>query len=158
MADVRNYSAWKARTALLLSERVKRPALMANIGGICAEMQKYCQPFVQRTKPNAWKELETVIHKLIAFDLELNKSRALFQVHRWSAKSIEQMQFDETRMRTPIGLELARHGMDVELILAPMITKSGNGDGEAFESLSLISPWVVVCYENRKQLRKKGLS
>lgn len=152
---MRDYSAWKAKTAILLSQQVKKPAVQANIGGVLAEMQKLLKPFVQRTSSNAWKDLETVIEKTIALDLELNKSRALFQVHRWSVDNIGEMQFDDTRMETPNGLKAARRGMDVELILAPMITKTGNADGDAFESLSLISPWMVVCYDNRKQMQKK---
>lgn len=155
MTEVRDYSAWKAKTALLLSEKVNTPAVENNIGGVLAEMQKVLKPFVQRTAPTAWRDLEAVISKTVALDLELNKSRALFQVHRWSAKNIAGMQFDETRMESPNGLQAARRGMDVELILAPLITKTGNADGEAFESLSLISPWTVVCYENRKQLQKQ---
>ena len=65
------------------------------------------------------------------------------------------MQFDETRMTTPNGLKVAQRGLDIELTLAPMITKTGHADGEAFESLSLISPLVVVCYESRKQLQRE---
>lgn len=155
LSEVRDYSAWKAKTALLLSEKVKRPAIQANIGSICAEMQNLLKPFVQRTNPTAWREFEAVIAKTIALDHEFNKSRALFQVHRWSVKDVEQMQFDESQMASPNGLKAARRGMDVELVLAPMLTKTGNADGDAFECMSVISPWMVVCKENRKQLQKK---
>ncbi|KAH7398669.1 hypothetical protein DE146DRAFT_736161 [Phaeosphaeria sp. MPI-PUGE-AT-0046c] len=155
VAEVRDYSAWKAKTALLLSEKVSKSAVHANVGSVAAEMQKLLKPFVQRTIPTAWKELEAVILKAIMLDHELNKSRALSQVHRWSAEKLAEMQFDEKHMATPNGLKAARSGMKVELVLAPMITKTGNADGEAFDSLTLISPWVVVCYENRKQMQKK---
>jgi hypothetical protein len=154
LADVRDYSAWKAKTALLLSERVNPPALLHNISSISADMQKVLKPFVKQAGSNAWSDLEAIIRKTVAFDLELSKSRALFEVHRWSAKNVAEMQFDEKCMGSPNGLKAAQRGMDVELVLAPMITKTGNADGEAFESLSLISPWIVVCYENRKQVEK----
>ena len=57
-------------------------------------------------------------------------------------------------MRSPNGLKAAQQDMDVELVLAPMITKTGNADGEALESMSLISPWIVVCKDTRKQIEK----
>lgn len=152
---VRNYSSWKAKTALLLSEKVAPAAIENNIEVILFELKPQLKLFVQRTELMAWKDLGDVIYDAIVLDLEFNKSRALFKVHRWSVKDVEDMRFDGARMVSPVGVQAAQSGMPVELVLAPMITKTGNADGEAFELLSLMCPWTVICKENRKQLQKK---
>lgn len=151
--QVREYSSWKAKTALLLSNNVKPAAIESNIGSVLAGIKPVLKPFV-RAGSNAWRELGDVIYKAIMLDLELNKSRSLFKVHRWSVKDIEGMKFDPSQMESANGVQAAQRGTTVELALAPLVTKTGNADGDGFDVLSLISPWTVVCYDNRKQFQK----
>lgn len=156
--QVQNYSLWKAKTALLRSENVKPTAVDSNADRVVELMRETLSAFVPLDASNAWKDLNEIVYKAIHFDLEMNKSRALFKVHRWSMKDNQEKKFDGSLMESPTGVHAAEHGAPVELILAPLVTKTGNGDGDAFGSLSVISKWIVVCYENRKELqnRKEG--
>ena len=116
------------------------------------EWQPTLGPFVKRSEAGAWRELGDIVRKAINLDLEMNKSRALFAVQRWSAEGIEKL--DPAIIETAVGFEAARPGMAVELVLAPSLTKTGNADGDAFDTMSFISKWVVVCTENRENMKK----
>jgi hypothetical protein len=80
------------------------------------------------------------------------KSRAFFELQQWRAKDLELL--DETTFETAIGFEAAQPGMRPEIVIAPSLTKTGNADGDAFETMTFISKWTVICAENRESLKK----
>ncbi|KAL1648300.1 hypothetical protein SLS61_006991 [Didymella pomorum] len=151
-ADVKEFSQWKARTALLFAERVDSAVLDAQVDMLLVEWKQACARFVQRNEPRVWRDLRDVIEKGIHMDLEMCKSRAFFELQQWRAKDLELL--DETTFETAIGFEAAQPGMRPEIVIAPSLTKTGNADGDAFETMTFISKWTVICAENRESLKK----
>lgn len=150
--DIKEFSQWKAKTALLLSNRVDGSVVDSNIDMLLMEWKPILTPFVTRSNTEVWRDLREILRMAIALDLEMSKTRALFAVHHWSAGEVDY--FDETKMETAVGFEAAQKGMTVELVLAPSLTKTGNADGDAFETMSFISKWIVICTENRENMKK----
>jgi hypothetical protein len=109
-------------------------------------------PFVNHNEARAWSDLGDVIGKAINLDLEMSKSRALFIVHPWSAKDLEAL--DPTKIEPAAGFQALQPGMAVELVLAPALTKIGNADGDAFEIMTFVSKWIVVCDKNRESMER----
>ncbi|KAH6629647.1 hypothetical protein C7974DRAFT_190544 [Boeremia exigua] len=152
LTDVKAFSQWKAKSAILLSERDEEAAVDININMLLRSWQQTLAPYVQNNKA-VWIDLEDIIRKAVELDRELNKSRALFVVQRWSVDMMTTL--DPRIFETPMEFQEAHAGLKVELVLAPCITKTGNADGDAFESMSHISKWVVVGSENREMMKKQ---
>lgn len=149
---MKEFSQWKARSALLLSQCAKASFVDANINMLVTDWKTTLIPFVKRVEAGAWRELGDIVRKAINLDLEMNKSRALFAVRQWSAEGINKL--DPATIETAVGFEAARPGMTAEIVVAPSLTKTGNADGDAFDTMSYISKWVVVCAENRENMKK----
>lgn len=135
-----------------MSESVEEVAVEKNIHALVARWKQTLAPLVIRNKASIWEELENVIRKAIELDLEMNKSRALFTVHCWSVENFGML--DPAIIETPVGCKVAHPGLEVELILAPSLSKTGNADGDAFEMISYLSNWTVIGTENREAMKR----
>ncbi|KAF3051882.1 hypothetical protein E8E11_011069 [Didymella keratinophila] len=156
MTSVNDFSRWKAKTAIMLSDRVDEADVELNIDRLLDLWKQSFEPFVAQSSADAWIDLKDIIRDGIEMDLEMHKSRALFTIHTWSAERVRTL--DHTQVETPVGFPPAHRGMTAELIMEPLITKTGNGDGDAFDNMSVLSKWVVVSAEDRESIRRTNLS
>lgn len=148
MIDVKEYAAWKVKTAHLVSKMADAKDVEDNLKGIFLGLQKALLPFVATLlSADAWSELRNIIRKAIALDQELFKSRALFTAHCWNDRTVAGMLFDENFMEEAAGSPIPTTEMRVDLVLAPALSKTGTVDGDMYEKVSYISKWIVVCSE-----------
>jgi hypothetical protein len=145
---VKEYAAWRARTAHLVSKSVDNQHVEANVTAVSAELEVFLSPFViAEKKESAWSGLRTIVRQAFSLDEDLCKSRALFNAHNWDNETVLGCKFDETIMESPIGSQPPHPGMMVDLVLAPALSKTGTADGDMYEKTSFISKWIVICSE-----------
>jgi hypothetical protein len=149
-SQVREYAAWKARTAHLVARSTKQKGVEEHINAIYAGLLKNVTSFVPaESKEKAWVELRSIIHSAVKLDEDLCKSRAFFTFHGWNDSIIGQ-EFNEATMEPATGLATPKPGMKVDLVLVPALWKTGTADGDMYEKLSFISKWTVICSEPPK--------
>jgi len=152
--EVRNYSAWKAKSALLITEVIDPQEIDANIERVTSGLKLTLSSFVPDWTSQAWGELKDIVKKATKLDEEMNKSRAFFDVKIWSDKDISKgLRFDDSSMESYHGFEKAQPGATVELVIAPGLIKTGTADGDLFEKSSVLTRWTVLCSESRKALK-----
>jgi hypothetical protein len=154
LSEVKEFSQWKAKSALLLSQYVEVSTVNSHIDMLVEEWKQILVPFLEHDEARVWSDLRDVIEKAIHLDLEMSKSRSLFAIHHWSARDLQQL--DPTKLETAAGFPAARPGMAVELVLAPCLTKTGNADGDAFDTMIFISNWVVMSTESRESMKNSS--
>jgi hypothetical protein len=151
-SEVREYTEWKSKSALFITNKVKKTEVDLAITRIVSTMKKNLYMYVHASKNEVWSELQEIVRKAVKLDEEISKSRALWTVSRWGDDVFPQLVFDEFTMETAAGFEAGRAGMSVELIVAPALVKTGTADGEAFDRTSYLCKWIVLCAESRKKM------
>ena len=158
--DVREYCAWRAKTALLISDGVERnherSQVDAKVEEILEKLKTALEPFLTTRAQGMWNELRTAIAEAVELDEEVHKSKAAFAFSKWSGPTRQGWGFvyDGATMESAVGFEAGRPGLSVELVVAPFFVKVGTADGESYDMQSYLSKCVVVCTEPSS--RKKG--
>ncbi|KAF2463864.1 uncharacterized protein BDR25DRAFT_104884 [Lindgomyces ingoldianus] len=153
-SQVQEYSAWKAKSAILVAEVATEPDIDLLITGMQDRFRERLSPFVTCKKSEVWTDLREIIQTTVRLDKEIHMSRALFTFDRWSGPEEGGLgfEFDEEISASAQGFEPAKFGMKVELVVAPFFMKTGTGDGDAYETNLYLSKCVVVCTESRRKL------
>jgi hypothetical protein len=148
LSYVREYAAWRARTAGLVSKLADKKHIEANVTTVSAELESFLTPFViAEKKEDAWLGLRAIVRHTFILDEDSCKSGASFNAYNWDGETVLGWKFDETIMESPTGSSLPHSGMTVSLVLAPALTKMGTADGDIDGKISFISKWIVICSE-----------
>ncbi|CAO2653529.1 Nn.00g029400.m01.CDS01 [Neocucurbitaria sp. VM-36] len=150
IAEMREYARWKAKGALLIGKKADRLAVETGINRVVSKFKSELYIYVPASNADVWPELREIVAKAVRLDEEMNKSRALLTVSHWQAEDLDWMKFNENCMESAVGFPAARAGMSLELVLAPALIKVGTADGEAYDKISFLSKWTVICRESRE--------
>lgn len=149
---MKEYATWKAQTAILVANEKEGKEVSSIIDDHLSFMRGHLRPFVTFKSSSTWPDLRDIIRSAVMLDEEIQKSRALFTFSRWVNDDDYpwDLSMDESKMETATGLDPGRTGMNVELIVAPFMLKTGTADGDAYDTMSYLAKCVVVCTESRK--------
>jgi len=153
VSDVKEYLSWRAKTTLLLTPKTDNKCVQSRITKVVAEISKHLRPFVTSVKPNTWTELQEIVEKAVRLDLEVRKSRAVFEFTVPCSRSTKAYGFsyDKHFMTNQEGFPEEKDGMMVDLVVTPFLAKTGNADGDAYDIKTILSKCIGIC---RKTLRK----
>ncbi|KAF2675110.1 hypothetical protein BT63DRAFT_28801 [Microthyrium microscopicum] len=156
-ADVQEYHAWRAKTAMLLSEKVSAESVSQRIKEVVNSLSDDLGDFVVNKKPTHKDDLTSIVKKAVELDQEIQKSKAIFAFQSlYNPKSGESygFYFNTQLMESESSYGEATTDMIVELVVAPCFHKIGTGDGQGYDQTSMLAKASVVCAESRKKAER----
>lgn len=154
-SDVKEFLSWRAKTTLLLTPRIDSKCVQSHIKKVVVDISKKLRPLVASERSSIWEELQEIVEKAVKLDLEIRKSRAIFDFTipcDNETGNAYGFPYDKDSIANQEGFPEEKNGITVDLIVVPFLLKTGNADGNAYEIQTVLSKCVGISTETRRKL------
>jgi|SRR5579871_2210697 len=155
VTDVKEFRSWCAKTTMLLARKIDNKCVQSHITKAVTEIGNGLRPFLTSEKPNTWVELQEIVDIAVSLDLEVRKSRAIFEFKLPCDPITTEtygFPYDRWIMESQEKFPKQKNGMMVELVVTPYLMKTGNADGDAYDIETILSKSISICTETRRKI------